>query len=164
MPKKPKPKTPEAKALFEAIEAAEVTHIAVADHLGITPANLGHWVSGYRPVPAARAPELAAFLNIDPAAISAAYRRLAEAGAVPQGSALAAPIRVQHADADLNRLQAQIDALNLAVGVLAAAAIRHRPVEALEVAAALRTRVPAHQRQQGVLRNLIELLEEAEQR
>lgn len=159
MSKRPKPRTPEAQALLEAIEAAKVTQIAVADHLGITPSNIGQWVSGYRPVPAEKAPPLAAFLNVDPARISAAYRRLAGAAVQGQGAALPNPAGSGLGDADINRLQAQIDALNLAVGVLAANATRYRPVEAQAAAAVLRKRVPAHQREQGLLRELIAMLE-----
>lgn len=162
MPKRPKPRTPEAQALFDAIESAKVTQIAVADHLGLTPSNVGQWVSGYRPVPADKAQSIGTFLNVDPAAISAAYRRLAESAPVGQGSVVPMPGRTGAADPDLSRLQAQIDALNLAVGALAAGAIRHRPIEAREIAASLRKRVPAHQQRQGLLHNLISLLEEAE--
>lgn len=162
MPRPPNPKTPEARALLKAIDAAGITKAAVADHLGVSPSMVSQWVSGHRPVSAAQAGPLARLVHVSPDLISADYRRVEPAAATAGGGA---PTNVSEPAAsyggEAGELHQRIDALTIALAVMAAGTVRHRPIEAQEMAAALRKRVPVWQRDQGLMKELIELLERA---
>ena len=165
MPRAPNPKTPEARALLDAIDAAGITKAAVADHLGVSPSMVSQWVSGHRPVSAAQAGPLARLVHISPAKISVDYRRVEPSAVAVSGNQAGrvAEATPSYPPGEIDQLRQSVDALTLAVAVMASGTIRHRPVEAAEMAAALRKRVPAWQREQGLLKELIELLERAKQ-
>src|SRR5690348_4209312 len=79
---KKRPLTTEEKAMasrMKAIFAADRdrTEENAAVSVGVTQGQISHWTSGRLPVPAKRAPALAAYLGIDnPGEISVAYREL----------------------------------------------------------------------------------------
>lgn len=64
-------------------------------------------------------------------------------------------------DLAIARLENDVHALNLALGSLVAAMVSHRPTEAEDVAATLRRRVPAKFQDQGLLSELLAVLDRA---
>jgi hypothetical protein len=59
------------------------------------------------------------------------------------------------------RLENDIHAINMALGTLMATMVEHRPAEAVEAAAALRKKSPKEYVDQGLILELIEVLEKA---
>lgn len=159
MNKQPPRPTPESRRISAAIDKSEMKKAALADAVGVTPSAVSQWASGNRPVPADKAPKLARLLGLDPSEVSVAFRQVSESS---HGSAV--PIRADAADDQglaIARMQNDIHALNLALGAFAAAMVTHRPAEALDAAAALRRQVPKKYREQGLVKELTELLERA---
>ena len=78
----------------------------------------------------------------------------------PSRGALAVRDHAYPANADLDAIRQQIEALNLAVGALASSTAHHSPKQAQEVADLLRKRVPAHKLDKGLLHALLEVLDQ----
>lgn len=64
-------------------------------------------------------------------------------------------------DLQIARLENDIHALNLAIGSLVSVMVNHRPAEAGDVAGALRRQVPEKFRDQGLLSELLAVLDKA---
>lgn len=159
--------TPESRAIKAAIDAAGMKQKDIAPLLGVEPSMVSQWASGARPLPADKAPTFARVVRYegDVGSLSAAYRSVYAA----QGAGGA----VQHAErtGDLrdlglivSRLENDIRALNLAIGVFAAVMVEHRPTEASDVASAIRRLMPPKFRDKGLLGQLLEALDAAERR
>lgn len=160
MASKPNP-TKESRAIKAAIDAAGMTKAAIAERIGVTPALVSQWASGLRPMSADKTPIFARVVGADnPRAFSIAYGEVEMA----QGSTL--PIRKAEASGDvreygltISRIENDIDAMRLAIGLLAGAMKVHRPAEAADVAASIRRSAPPKFRDKGLLGELLAILE-----
>lgn len=151
MPNRQQAKTPESLALRAARKRSGLSQAAVADHLGINASLPSQWETGGRPVPSDKAVAVGQLLGVEPAAISAAYRRLQQQGVVSDGRASTG----QGKEDTLDRMLA----LDMAIGVLVAVMAEHRPAEARDVADAIRKKIPAQLREQGLFRELLSTLD-----
>lgn len=157
--KTPKP-TKESRILEAAINGSGMTKEAIAAVIGVSPGMVSQWSSGYRPVAPERAAALARAVGLDdPASISHGY-----AETVSSGSAALKLDQVDNeapTDLAIARLQNDVHALTMAIGSLTAVMVAHRPAEAQAVGAALRRNVPAKFRDQGMIRELLSVLDRA---
>jgi transcriptional regulator with XRE-family HTH domain len=163
MAKKAPPKpTPESRAVKAAIDASGLAQTAIADMIGVSPGMVSQWASGMRPVPSDKAPKFAKAVGQtdDPGKFSAAYRGVVAA----QGGALPVNVTATSGDARefglvISRLENDIHALNLALGLLTGVMKEHRPAEAAAVASLIRRKVPPKYRDKGLLSELLGALE-----
>lgn len=161
MATKPDKSTPESRRIKAAVKASGKPLAAVAESVGVSSGVLSQWAGGHRPVPAGRAVPLAQVLGLEPGAVSAQYRAVEDS---QQGSALRRPRLVSEdegSDTQIARLSNDFDAMKIAFGIMVASMVKHRPIEARESAAALRRHMPASLRDNGLLRELVEVLEQA---
>lgn len=142
------------------MKAARLGQEAVAAHIGVTPGYVSQLVTGRRPLPIDKAQKLAAYLNVQPGTICAAWDKLANQGG---GNVVPLPV-TQKASEGLrqSRIENDIDALRYALAAIISAMVIHRPAEALDVAAAIRKRVPAKFQQAGLIPELVSVLEKAQ--
>jgi phage repressor protein C with HTH and peptisase S24 domain len=76
-----------AAELTRALTASGARQRAVAEEIGVDPSNISQWKTGHRPVPADKAPALAALVGTQPELISAAYAdTMAAASNAPSGT------------------------------------------------------------------------------
>lgn len=153
--------TSESRALKAAIDGAKMTKAALAEALDVTPGLISQWVSGRTPVAPGKAPLAASVLGIDAATISAAYREIETI----QGNVL--PMKKPTASEEaremglvIARLENDVHALNMALGLLVGVMKIHRPAEASELASTIRRRAPARYRDKGLLSELLAALGE----
>lgn len=151
-----------ADRLRKAMAEANINQKQLADSVGVRPPSVNGWLS-----------EKAKFLrgeNLLRAAkvLGVSQLWLAEGKGPmrmddPTGNVVAlrkTPDTVSEGLA-ISRLENDVHVLNLALGALAAAMADHRPTEARDVAKALRRNVPAKFRDQGMLAELIAVLDKA---
>jgi len=161
-------KTPskETMRLSAAFSDSGMTKAAVATHMGVSDGMVSQWVSGYRPVPADKAPKLARLLGVaDPGSISAKYAQVSEAD-----SGNVVPIRKEGSSSDddrrddlkIARLENDVDSLRYALAALVSVMAVHRPAEGADVAKALRKHVPAKFVKQGYVAELLKALDRSE--
>ncbi|MDE2255945.1 MAG: hypothetical protein KGL42_16980 [Betaproteobacteria bacterium] len=159
--KKPTP-TAESRAIKAAIDASGMRQKDIAPLLGVEPSMVSQWATGVRPLPADKAPTFARVVNYagDVGALSVAYREVYAA----QGAGGA----VHHAERTgdlrdiglvLSRLENDVRALNLTIGVIVSTMVDHRPAEAAEVASAIHRLIPPKFRDKGLLGQLLEALD-----
>jgi DNA-binding transcriptional regulator YdaS (Cro superfamily) len=157
-PKKPQP-TKESMLIAASIVSSGMTKAAIAKELDVEPANVSHWASATRPVPADKAVGLARLLEVEPEAVSAAYAKIAvSGGSSVQSKAASEALRP---DLEIARLQNDIHALNLALASMVAVMTQHRPAEAKVVASTIRKSVPRKFRDQGLVHELLTTLDQA---
>jgi len=157
---KKKQPTKEALALAAAIASNNLTHAAVADHVGAQESQVSHWVTSHRPVPIDKAERLAEYLGVAPEKICARYGKSVRA--VNGSSVVLLPSAVgdeRRSDLVIARLENDVDALRYALGALTAAMVIHRPAEAADVAKALRKHVPAKFVNHGFVAELLRALD-----
>lgn len=171
--------TPESRIIKAAVDASGMTKAAISENLDVTPALVSQWASGTRPVPAKHASKLGRMIGRNPEEISVAYRE--ELGRQQQVNGMPALVqdRAHHVREEaleyvttdsegprsealelrLRRLENDVHALNLALGMLASVMVEHRPIEAQGAADAIRRRVPAQFRDKGLIHELLTALE-----
>jgi transcriptional regulator with XRE-family HTH domain len=155
-----------AAAVAEAMaKDPTLTKARLAEQAGVSAGMLYQWETGMRPVAPERAARAAQALSIeDPATISVGYAE-SLANAIGANALALAPAKAgrESAPADLAiaRLQNDVHALSVALGVMTAVMVAHRPAEAQAVAAAVRRKVPAKWKDQGLIRELLEVLDKA---
>jgi transcriptional regulator with XRE-family HTH domain len=64
-----RPTTP-GEALEMALAAKRLTQAALAEHLGVNPATVNHWIKGRRKLTIEDVARIAVFLEVDPAVIA----------------------------------------------------------------------------------------------
>lgn len=153
MPKKPIP-TAQSRALQAAMIARHLKNVDVANHAGVTPGAVSHWVTGARPVPIEKVSVVAEYVGVKPEAISDRYGALATQ-IVPQDDAR----QTMPIDLTINRLENGMDAMRLAVGILAGVMARHRPIEASDAARTIRKQLSGRYLNQGFVKELLEVLD-----
>lgn len=149
--------TPYSRALAEAIDAAGMSHEAIAAAVGVSPALISAWATARKPVSAKRAGAVGALLDVAPESISADYAIIAEGANVlsmPGAPAL-------DPDLERSRVENDIDALRRVVSALVNAMTIHRPAEAGDVARTLRASAPKRFLEQGYLGGQLAILESA---
>jgi plasmid maintenance system antidote protein VapI len=160
-----------ADLLRAAMREQKLTNKALASRLDIHESMVSQWVTARKPISEDQAVNVATLLQLDPAAISEAYRLRTRRAVVLDGRlAMPSPAAVSpdlfSSDQDrseplterVREMEHQVYALNLAVGLLAGVMREHRPKEAADALRELMT-VPAWM-QDGVLRPLIRKLAE----
>lgn len=160
--------TKESRIVTAAVEAAVrepgVTRASIAEAAGVSPGMLYQWAKGIRPVAPEKAAILAQVLGIDdPAMISPGYTETVAQAVGTNALKLKPDTRSQEAPADLAiaRLQNDVHALSLALGAFTAVMVAHRPAEAKAAAAAIRRNVPGKFRDQGLIRELLSVLDQS---
>jgi DNA-binding transcriptional regulator YdaS (Cro superfamily) len=123
----------------------------LAASVGAAPAFVSQWATARRPVPPELAPGVAEFLGLRPEQVSAAYARIPARGE-PAPEALPPAVA---------RTPNDVRAINLALGALVVAMTKHRPTEAVDVAAAIRRIAPTEFREHGLLKELLTTLDAA---
>lgn len=142
-------------AISRALKArGKGANVALAELLGVTASNVSQWATGHRPVPPPLAPKVADFLGLEPELVSPGYARIPMRVGEPTGEPYSGhlPPAVQRAPDD-------ITALNMALGVLVATMVRHRPAEAAAYATALRKAAPRGFREIGLIQELLTTLD-----
>jgi transcriptional regulator with XRE-family HTH domain len=167
MNKKGSTPTRESLVLKAAMDAAPVNMTEVALELGVDRSLISQWCNSIRPVSAAKARELAEILGIDdPAKISRPWADAQKHLGVTQ----AAPKPMEddrderRPDLVIARLENDVHALSLALGLLVSVMVVHRPAEAADVAEAIKKRVPRKWRDKGLIAELQKSLELAGKR
>jgi transcriptional regulator with XRE-family HTH domain len=152
----------EALAFKAAFELSGLTQKAVADHMEVTAAAVRQWIEGERPIPIGRALRLAKLLDTQPQKICAEYGALAaDIAETVASNGVAQPADLRRPDLAENRLENSIDALRFALAGIVAVTVKHRPAEALAVAAQLRRSVPRKFQQRGLIHELLVTLDAA---
>lgn len=136
---------------------------AIAEQIGVTAPMLYQWETGRRPIAPEKAARAAQVLGIDdPASISPGY---AESLSHAIGALALKPARdgadAAPTDLAIARLQNDVHALSLALGAFTAVMVAHRPAEAQAVSAAVRRKIPAKWKDQGLIRELLAVLDKA---
>ena len=153
MPRKPAAPTQQSRALVAAMKARNLGNVDIANAAGVTPGAVSHWVTGHRPVPPEKAQAVSDLLGIKAETISPRFAAI-YTQAVPDIAANGEPSALT-----INRLENGIDAMRLALGVMAGVMLRHRPVEAADVAKTIRKKLPGKFVNQGFVKELLEVLE-----
>lgn len=169
MANKPTNHTKQSRIIAQALKAALTTpgesKAAIAEQIGVSPSLLYQWETGRRPVASEKAAIASRVLGIkDPATISEGYAETL------RSSLGANALMLKPADRDndqaptdlaISRLQNDVHALSLALGALTSVMVAHRPAEAQAVAATVRRKVPAKWRDQGLIHELLAVLDNA---
>lgn len=153
MKKKPEP-TQQSRALAAAMTAKGLKNVDVANHVGVTAGAVSHWVTGGRPVPVEKVSLVAEFVGIKPEVISNRYQAIATQIVPLEDVRKDIPT-----DLAINRLENGLDAMRLAVGILAGVMVRHRPVEAADAARTIRKQLSGKYLNQGFVKELLEVLD-----
>lgn len=145
--------------------SSDLTKAAIAEQIGVGPPMLYQWETGRRPVAPEKAAKVAQVLGIDdPGMISPGYAE-SLANAIGANALALKPSRsgpdAAPTDLAIARLQNDVHALSLALGAFTAVMVAHRPAEAQAVSAAVRRKIPAKWKDQGLIRELLEVLDKA---
>jgi DNA-binding transcriptional regulator YdaS (Cro superfamily) len=153
----------QALALAAAIAASGHNSAEVAEHMGVSAGLVSQWITGRRPIPPERAPKLAAFVGLEPHALSDRYAEISSQVVNGPRSRSSTPAHgaedPRRSDLVIARLENDIDSLRYALGALVAVMTVHRPAEGVAVAKTLRKSVPAKFVKQGYIAELLDVLE-----